>query len=97
MRAGLALLFAIPVALVLVTLNCVSSVTVRLRTAALPVRMGVGWPWHYYTYPVNNRIEPSEWSTATLLLDVAVALGILAATVCLVWLFTRGREKRGWR
>jgi hypothetical protein len=97
MRAGLALLFSIPVALVLVTLNCVGSVIARLRTGALPIRMGVGWPWHYYTYPVNNRIEPSEWSTATLLLDIAVALAILAAVVGLVWLFTRGREQRGWR
>jgi len=92
MRAGLALLFAVPVALVLVILNCVSDVVSRLRTGGLPVRMGLGWPWHYYTYPVNNRIEPSEWRTGVLLLDVAVALGILLAIACLVWLLTRGRK-----
>ena len=92
MRAGLVILFLVPAAMALVILNCVSSVVSRLRTGGLPVREAVGWPWHYYTYPVNNRVEPAEWSTSVLLLDVAVALGILLAIAGLVWLLTRGRK-----
>jgi len=97
MRAGLVILFVVPVALALVILNCVSWVVTRLRTAGLPVREGVGWPWHYYTYPVNNRVEPSEWSTSVLLLNLAVALGILLVTACLAWWLSGRRRQSGWR
>ena len=96
MRAGLLILFLIPVSLVLVMLNCAGWVVARLGPSGLPVRMGMGWPWHYYTYAVN-RVEPSELSLITLLWDLAVAIGILCATAALVLLFTRRRKEEGWR
>jgi hypothetical protein len=95
MRTGLMILCLIPVSLALLILNCVSWVVARLRVG-LPVREGVGWPWHYYTYAVN-KVGPSEWRTEAFLLDLALALGILAATALLVFLLTRGRTEEGWR
>ena len=92
MRAALILLFLIPVSAALVILNCVSWVVARLLTSGLPVRMGAGWPWLYYTWAVN-KVGPSEWDISALLLDLAVALGILLATACLALLLTRRRER----
>ena len=96
MRAGLLILSLIPVSLALVILNCVSWVAACLRASGLPVEMGMGWPWHYYTYAVN-RVGPSEWNLSALLLDLAVAIVILFATAGLVLLFTRRQKEEGWR
>jgi flagellar biogenesis protein FliO len=93
---GLLILTLIPLSVALLILNCVSWVVTRLRTSGLPVRMGAGWPWLYYTWAVN-KVGPSEWDYSALLLDMAVALAILLATAGLVLLLTRRGEKGGWQ
>lgn len=93
---GLLILTLIPFSVALVILNCASWVVTRLRSSGLPVRMGAGWPWLYYTWAVN-KVGPSEWDLNALLLDLAVALAILLAVAGLVLLFTGTREKRGWQ
>ena len=96
MRMGLLILALIPVAMALVILNCATWVVARLLSSGLPVRMGVGWPWLYYTWAVN-KVGPSEWDIGALSLNVAVALSILLATAGLVLLLTRRQQNDGWR
>jgi len=96
MKSGLIILFVIPVAVLLVALNCTGWELVHLRTGGLVVEMGLGWPWSYYTYPVN-RVGIAEWHLSALALDMAVALGILGVSAGLVFLLSRGKKENAWR
>lgn len=95
MKASTFIVLLVPIAAALIIINCIAWTLARLKYSGLPVRMGIGWPWPYYTYEVN-RVGPSEWSTGTFLLDVAVAVGILAASAGLIALYMRWRRPRAW-
>jgi len=85
MKLGALILVLIPISLALMILNCVSWVLVRLRGSGLPVRLGTGWPWTFYTCEVN-RVGPSHFEFTSLLLDIGAALGILLAAAALTTL-----------
>ena len=92
MNYGAIILVLIPAGLALVILNCVGWVLVRLQTGGLPVRMGMGWPWTYYTYEVN-RVGPSHFDGGALLMNVGAGVGMMVAAAVLAWLIT-GRVRR---
>ena len=89
------ILVLVPLTSALVIINCVSWVLVRLHTGGLPVQMGLGWPWCFYTYAVN-RVGPSEFIFTALLSNIGVGVAILAAAGGLVTLATRHRKSAGW-
>jgi hypothetical protein len=93
--SGAHILVLVPLACVLIIINCVSWVLVRLHTGGLPVQMGIGWPWSFYTYAVN-RVGPSEFIFTALLGNIGVALAILIAAAAFVTLLTRKNRATGW-
>ena len=92
---GAHILVLVPLASALMIINCVSWVLVRLHTGGLPVLMGIGWPWSFYTYAVN-RVGPSEFIFTALLSDIGVALVILFAATGLITLIARRKPASGW-
>jgi hypothetical protein len=95
MNPGVYVLVLVPLACGLIVVNCVSWVLVRLHTGGLPVQMGIGWPWSFYTYAIN-RVGPSEFLFSGLLLDLGVAVSLLLAAAALILLLGRKQRGPGW-
>jgi hypothetical protein len=95
MNPGVYVLVLVPLACGLVIVNCVSWVLVRLHTGGLPVQMGIGWPWSFYTYAVN-RVGPSEFLFSSLLLDIGVGVAILLSVTAIVLLLARSATRERW-
>lgn len=96
MFQGAHVLVLVPLTSALVIINCVSWTLVRLYGSGLPVKMGLGWPWSFYTYAVN-RVGPSEFFFSALLADTGVGLAILLAAFGLVAWVARKKERTGWQ
>ena len=88
------ILVLVPLTSALIIINCISWVLARLYTGGLPVLMGVGWPWCFYTYTVN-RVGPSEFIFTALLSNIGVGVAILITAAGLVTLATRHRKSAG--
>jgi hypothetical protein len=95
MFRGAHILVLVPLTSALVIINCVSWVLVRLYNGGLPVKMGVGWPWSFYTYAIN-RVGPNEFIVTALLADLGVAVAIIMAAFGLVALALRGNKSAEW-